>query len=77
MSATLFPIGKLSHQQIKKGEKILQKIQDEVTTTKDSQKLLSLSNEFYTNIPHIHIKIIDTLKDIKRKKKILKYMYLV
>lgn len=77
MSAVLFPLGKLSRQQIKKGEKILQKIQDEVTTTKDSQKLLSLSNEFYTNIPHIHIKVIDTLKDIKRKKKILKYMYLV
>lgn len=77
MSATLFPLGKLAHQQIKKGEKILQKIQDEVTTTKDSQKLLSLSNEFYTNIPHIHIKVIDTLKDIKRKKKILQYMYLV
>ena len=77
MSAVLFPLGKLSRQQIKKGEKILQKIQDEVTTTKDSQKLLSLSNEFYTNIPHIHIKVIDTLKDIKRKKKILQYMYLV
>ena len=76
MSSTLFPLGKLSYQQIKKGEKILQKIQDEVTTTKNPQKLLALSNEFYTNIPHIHIKVIDNLKDLKRKKKTLQYMYL-
>jgi len=76
MSSTLFPLGKLSYQQIKKGENILKQIQEEITTTKNSQKLLSLSNQFYTNVPHIHIKIIDTLKDVKRKKKKLTYMYL-
>ena len=76
MGSTLFPLGKLSYQQIKKGENILKKIQEEITTTKNSQKLLSLSNEFYTNIPHINIKIIDTLKDVRRKKKTLTYMYL-
>lgn len=76
MSSTLFPLGKLSHQQIKKGENILKKIQEEITTTKNSQKLLSLSNEFYTNIPHNNIKLIDTLKDVRRKKKTLTYMYI-
>ena len=76
MSSTLFPLGKLSYQQIKKGENILKQIQEEVTTTKDSQKLLSLSNQFYTNIPHVNIKIIDSLKEVRRKKKTLTYMYL-
>ena len=76
MSSTLFPLGKLSYQQIKKGENILKQIQEEIITTKEPQKLLSLSNQFYTNIPHINIKIIDTIKEVRRKKKTLTYMYL-
>ena len=74
MYSNIFPLGKLSKNQIEKGKTILKKIEKEIKTTKNKQKLLSLSNEFYTMIPHIHIKVISTMKDVSKEEKLLTYM---
>lgn len=74
MYSDIFPLGKLSKNQIEKGKVILKNIEKEIKTTKNEQKLLSLSNQFFTTVPHIHIKIISTMKDVSKKKKLLTYM---
>ena len=45
----------LDHQ-IKKGQIVLKKLEKVIKTTKYKQQLLSLSNEFYSTIPHVNIK---------------------
>lgn len=72
-SHDIFPLGKMSKNQLLKGFRILKAIKLEIKG--NSKKLLSLSNQFYTNIPHINIKLLSTLHDVNDKKKLLKYMY--
>jgi hypothetical protein len=74
MQSNIYPLGKLSVNQIKKGQQVLKKLEKEIKTNKDQQKLLSLSNEFYSTIPHVNIALISSMKDIKSKKKLLEYM---
>jgi len=74
MHSNIYPLGKLSVNQIKKGQIVLKKLEKEIKTNKDKQKLLSLSNEFYSTIPHVNIKILSSMKDINTKKKLLEYM---
>jgi|TARA_B110000259_G_scaffold10446_2_gene11441 hypothetical protein len=75
MYSNIFPLGKMSKNQLFKGFRVLKAIKKEIKTTKNPQKLLSLSNQFYINIPHINIKLLSTLNDIDDKKKLLNYMY--
>tara|TARA_B110000037_G_C17126934_1_gene508551 strand:- start:5060 stop:5266 length:207 start_codon:yes stop_codon:yes gene_type:complete len=65
----------MSKNQLFKGFRVLKAIKKEIKTTKNPQKLLSLSNQFYINIPHINIKLLSTLNDIDDKTKLLNYMY--
>ncbi len=74
MYSNIYPLGKLSDNQIKKGKIVLKKLEKVIKTTKNKEKLLSLSNEFYSTIPHINIKIISSMRDIHGKKKLLNYM---
>jgi hypothetical protein len=74
MQSNIYPLGKLSVNQIKKGQQVLKKLEKEIKTNKDQQKLLSLSNEFYSTIPHTKIALISSMKDINNKKKLLEYM---
>lgn len=74
MDSNIYPLGKLSVNQIKKGQIVLKKLEKVIKTTKDKQKLLSLSNEFYSSIPHVNIKLISSMQDIDSKKKLLNYM---
>lgn len=74
MHSNIYPLGKLTVNQIKKGQKVLKKLEKEIKTNKDPQKLLSYSNEFYSTIPHVNIALISSMKDIKDKKKLLDYM---
>lgn len=74
MDSNIYPLGKLSVNQIKKGQIVLKKLEKVIKTTKDKQKLLSLSNEFYSSIPHVNIKLISSMHDIDSKKKLLNYM---
>ena len=70
----IYPLGKLSVNQIKKGQKVLKKLEKEIKTSKDKNKLISLSNEYYSTIPHVKIHLIKSMKDIKTEKKLLNYM---
>jgi len=70
----IYPLGKLTINKIKKGQNVLKKLEKEIKTNKDPQKLLSYSNEFYSTIPHTKISLISSMKDIKDKKKLLDYM---
>ena len=74
MHSNIYPLGKLSINQIKKGQKVIKKLEKVIKTTKDKQQLLSLSNEFYSTIPHVNIKLISSMRDIDSKKKLLNYM---
>tara|TARA_B110000003_G_scaffold240634_1_gene247381 strand:+ start:3085 stop:3315 length:231 start_codon:yes stop_codon:yes gene_type:complete len=74
MDSNIYPLGKLSVNQIKKGQIVLKKLEKVIKTTKDKQQLLSLSNEFYSTIPHVNIKLISSMRDIDSKKKLLNYM---
>ncbi len=74
MYSNIYPLGKLSDNQIKKGKIVLKKLEKVIKTTKNKEKLLSLSNEFYSTIPHINIKIISSMRDIHGKKNLLNYM---
>lgn len=76
MNSNIYPLGKLSVNQIKKGQMVLKKLEEEIKTTKDQKKLLSLSNEFYSTIPHVNIKLISSMEDIDSEKKLLDYMLL-
>ena len=73
----IFPLGHLSLNQINKGENILNILENIIiNSSNNSEKILNLSNDFYTNIPHISekLKIIDNIKILNDKKKLLNYM---
>ena len=70
----IYPLGELSTNQIKKGQTVLKKLEKEIKTSKDKNKLISLSNEYYSTIPHVKIHLIKSMKDIKTEKKLLNYM---
>lgn len=74
MHSNIYPLGKLTVNQIKKGQKVLKNLEKEIKTNKDQQKLLSLSNKFYSTIPHVKIGLISSMKEINNKKKLLEYM---
>jgi len=74
MQSNIYPLGKLTVNQIKKGQKVLKNLERIIKTTKDQQKMLSLSNEFYSTIPHVKIGLISSMKEINNKKKLLEYM---
>ncbi len=76
MNSNIYPLGKLSVNQIKKGQIVLKKLEEVIKTTNDQKKLLSLSNEFYSTIPHVNIKLISSMKDIDTEEKLLNYMLL-
>jgi predicted DNA-binding WGR domain protein len=46
------PLGKLSRKQLKKGYTILSDIEDEISGKNRKARLIDLSNQFYTHIPH-------------------------
>ena len=48
------PLGKLKADQIQKGYKILNEIQNVLMTDAKQTKLIELSNQFYTNIPQVN-----------------------
>jgi len=73
----IFPLGHLSLNQINKGENILNILENIIMfSSNNSEKILNLSNDFYTNIPHISekLKIIDNIEILNDKKKLLNYM---
>ena len=73
----IFPLGHLSLNQINKGENILNILENIIMfSSNNSEKILNLSNDFYTNIPHIteKLKIIDNIEILNDKKKLLNYM---
>ena len=74
MHSNIYPLGKLTVNQIKKGQKVLKKLEKEIKTTKNQQKLVLSSNEFYSTIPHVNIALISSMKEINTKKKLLEYM---
>ena len=76
MNSNIYPLGKLSVNQIKKGQIVLKKLEEVIKTTNDQKKLLSLSNEFYSTIPHVNIKLISSMEDIDTEEKLLNYMLL-
>jgi len=75
-SYDVFPLGDLSLGQIKKGQQVLNDISKIVDNKNNDFELLSLSNEFFTIIPHISkkIEVIKTHETIKEKNDLLKYM---
>ena len=75
-SYNVFPLGVLSINQIEKGQLALNNIANIVDSKNNEAELLSLSNEFFTMIPHISekLEVIKTHKTIKEKNELLKYM---
>lgn len=75
-SYNIFPLGVLSINQIEKGQKALNNIANIVDNKNNDAELLSLSNEFFTIIPHISekLEVIKTYKTIKEKNELLEYM---
>tara|TARA_B000000475_G_scaffold234246_1_gene201261 strand:- start:815 stop:1051 length:237 start_codon:yes stop_codon:yes gene_type:complete len=74
MHSNIYPLGELSINQIKKGQTVLKKLEKIIKTTKNKDKILSLSNEYYSTIPHVKIHLIKSIKDINIEKKLLNYM---
>jgi hypothetical protein len=56
-SYNIFPLGVLSINQIEKGQQALNNIANIVDNKNNEAELLSLSNEFFTMIPHISEKL--------------------
>lgn len=56
-SYNVFPLGVLSINQIEKGQQALNNIANIVDKKNNDAELLSLSNEFFTIIPHISEKL--------------------
>lgn len=75
-SYNVFPLGVLSIRQIEKGQQALNNIANIVDNKNNEAELLSLSNEFFTMIPHISekLEVIRTRKTIKEKNEQLEYM---
>lgn len=78
------PLGVLSMEQIEAGEEVLDKIFVEITQLKEkkksSDKLITLSNDFYTKIPHqlgrreIQSSVINNVELLKQKRELLQLM---
>lgn len=75
-SYNVFPLGALTIGQIEKGQEVLDDISRIVDNKNNKKELLSLSNKFFTLIPHISekLKVIKTPEDIDEKNELLKYM---
>lgn len=48
-----YPLGRLTAEQIQKGYRILNEIQNVLMQDAKESKLIELTNEFYTNIPQV------------------------
>jgi len=70
------PLGKLSAQQIEKGQGVLEKISNAITKAKKSE-LLDLSSAYYTLIPHAHGMVapptINTRELLEAEEELLKF----
>jgi hypothetical protein len=75
-SYNVFPLGVLTIGQIDKGQAVLDDISRIVDDKNNKKELLSLSNKFFTLIPHISekLKVINTREDINEKNELLEYM---
>lgn len=72
---SIFPLGKLSFETIKNGFFILDAILLELSNGQFSESdMVSLSNQYYTTIPHITISLIDSFEQVKEEKKLLSHM---
>ena len=76
----IFPLGVLSANQIEKGQVHLNNISKIIDDDDNENELLFLSNEFFSDIPHVlprsNLKdfIINTHQKINEKNKLLAYM---
>jgi len=77
-SHNIFPLGILSANQIEKGQVHLNNISKIIDDDDNDDKLLSLSNSFFSDIPHIlsrsNLKVINTHKILNEKNELLVYM---
>jgi phosphopantetheine adenylyltransferase len=75
-SYNIFPLGVLSIAQIEKGQEVLDDIANVINKKNNKNELLSLSNKFFTLIPHISekLKVIKTHNVVKEKNELLEYM---
>lgn len=72
----VFPLGILSLKQIEKGQEVLNDISKIIDNKNNDSEILSLSNKFFTLIPHISkkIELIETHEILNDKNKLLIYM---
>jgi len=72
----IFPIGVLTINQIERGQNILNNISGVIDKNNNNDELLSLSNNFFTMIPHIsrELKVINTIQILNEKNELLAYM---
>lgn len=72
----VFPLGILSLKQIEKGQEVLNDISKIIDDKNNDSEILSLSNKFFTLIPHISkkIELIETREILNDKNKLLIYM---
>ena len=75
-SYNVFPLGVLTIGQIDKGQAALDDISRIVDYKNNKKELLSLSNKFFTLIPHISekLEVIKTSEMVKEKNELLEYM---
>ena len=73
----IYPLGKLSKNQINKGLNILNNIRDIINSSNDKEQLINLSNIFYSTIPHLsqYIIIIDNNNILNEKYNLINYMF--
>ena len=75
-SYNVFPLGVLTIAQIEKGQKVLDEISNIIDKKNNKNELVSLSNKFFTLIPHISekLEVIRTHEMVKEKNELLEYM---
>tara|TARA_B100000795_G_scaffold234063_1_gene193082 strand:- start:1532 stop:1780 length:249 start_codon:yes stop_codon:yes gene_type:complete len=75
-SHNIFPLGVLSTNQIERGQNVLDNIINVIDNKNNNDELLSLSNKFFTMIPHIskELKVINSRQIINEKNELLEYM---
>ena len=75
-SHNVFPLGILSLKQIEKGQEVLNDISKIIDNKNNDSEILSLSNKFFTLIPHISkkIELIETREMLNDKNKLLLHM---
>ena len=73
----IYPLGKLSKNQVNQGMNILNMIRDTINSSNNKEQLISLSNTFYSTIPHLsqYIIIIDNNNILNEKYKLINYMF--